>query len=153
MELQILDLGPFYMDGNIRYRPTTFMWTPRFKKAFFKSKLQQQQRSPNLSCSPDIVQCSARISSSRIPNDLKFLSWKDETIPQNFHDVTNFLELRIVTKSRCGHPLINQSTNQQFRILAYKRRHLPCIQASWCSDQDHALALSLYFVMLKFCLY
>jgi hypothetical protein len=24
-ELQILDLGPFYMDGKIRHRPTTFM--------------------------------------------------------------------------------------------------------------------------------
>jgi len=51
LELQILDLGLFYMDGKIRHRPTTFIWSPRFKKAVFKSKLQQQQRSPNLSCS------------------------------------------------------------------------------------------------------
>ena len=87
LELQILDLGPFYMDGKIRHRPTTFMWSPRFNKAVFKSKLQQQRRSPNLSCSPDTVQCSAHISSSRSPNDLKFLPWKDETISQNFHEV------------------------------------------------------------------
>jgi hypothetical protein len=80
LELWILDLGLFYMDEKIRHRPTTFMWSPRFKNAVFKSKLQQQQRSPNLSCSPDTVQCSAHISSSRSPNDLKFSPWKDETI-------------------------------------------------------------------------
>jgi hypothetical protein len=52
----VADLGfRSIMDGKIRYRPTTFMWSPRFKKAVFKSKLQQQQRSPNLSCSPDTV--------------------------------------------------------------------------------------------------
>jgi len=38
LDLQILDLGPFYIDGKIRHRPTTFMWSPRFKKAVFKSK-------------------------------------------------------------------------------------------------------------------
>ena len=85
LELQILDLGLPYMDGKLRHRPTTFMRSPRFKKVVIKSKLQQQRRSPNLSCSPDTVQCSAHISSSRSPNDLKFLPWKDETIVQNFH--------------------------------------------------------------------
>jgi len=39
LELQILDLVPLYMDGKIRHRPTTFMWSPRFKKTVFKSKL------------------------------------------------------------------------------------------------------------------
>ena len=44
------------------------MKSPRFKKAVFKFKLQQQRRSQNLSYSPDTVQCSAHISSSRSPN-------------------------------------------------------------------------------------
>ena len=86
LELQISDLVLLYMDGKVRHRPTTFMRSPRFNKAFFKSKLQQQRRSLNLSCSPDTVQCSAHISSSRSPNDINFLPWKDETITQNFHD-------------------------------------------------------------------
>ena len=85
MELQISDLVLLYMDGKVRHRPTTFMWSPRFKKAVFKSTLQQQRRSPNLSCSPDTVQCLTHISSSRSPNDLIFFSWKAETIVQNLH--------------------------------------------------------------------
>ena len=85
LELQISDLGLFYMDEKLRHRPKTFIWSPRLKKAVFKSKLQQQRRSQNLSCSPDTVQCSAHISSSRSPNDLNFFSWKAETISQNFH--------------------------------------------------------------------
>ena len=64
---------------SVRLRPTTFMWSPRFKKAILKSKLQQQRRSPNLSCSSDIVQCLAHISSSRSPNNLNFFSQKDKT--------------------------------------------------------------------------
>ena len=83
-----------------------------------------------------------------------FFCWKAETISQNIPEDSRQImmlemtscsdkKLRIVTKSRCGHPLINQPTNQQFQILAYKRRHLPCIEASWFSDQDHALAFSL----------
>ena len=91
-----------------------------------------------------------------------FFCWKAETISQNFPKdsmqimmlaMTSCLDkkIRIVTKSRCGHPLNNQSSNQQFQILAYKRRYLPCIQASWFSDQDHALYFFLYiFVMFKF---
>jgi len=39
MELQILDLVLLYMDGKVRHRPTTFMGSPRFNKAGFKSKL------------------------------------------------------------------------------------------------------------------
>ena len=39
LELYILDLGLPYMDGNLRHRPTTFMGSPRFKKAVFKSRL------------------------------------------------------------------------------------------------------------------
>ena len=39
LELQFLDLDPFYMDGKVRHRPTTFIWSLRFKKAVFKSKL------------------------------------------------------------------------------------------------------------------
>jgi hypothetical protein len=73
LELKILDLGLLYMDRKIRHRPTTFMWSPRFKRVVFKSKLEQQQRSPNLSCSLDTVQCLAHISSSRRPNNLKIL--------------------------------------------------------------------------------
>ena len=83
-----------------------------------------------------------------------FFCWKAETISQNILKDSGQImmlamtfcsdkKIRIVTKLRCAHPLINQSTNQQFQILAYKRRHLPCIEASWCSDQDHALAFSL----------
>lgn len=39
LELQISDLGPIYMDGKVRHRPTTFIWSPRSKKAIIKSKL------------------------------------------------------------------------------------------------------------------
>ena len=85
LKLQISDLGLLYMDGKIRHRPKTFMWSPRFKKAIFKSNFQQQRRSLNLSYSPDTVQCSAHILSSRSPNDLNFFSWKAETISYNFH--------------------------------------------------------------------
>ena len=138
LELQILDLGLLYMDRKLRHRPTTFMWSPRFKKVVFKSKLQQLRRSLNLSCNPDIVQCSAHISSSRSPNDLNFFSQKDQTISQNFYvqlvpilmlamTFCSNKKIRIFTKSRVGHPFNNQSSNQQFQILAYKMRHLPCI--------------------------
>jgi len=34
-----LDLGMLYMDGKLRYKPKTFMWSSRFKKVVFKSKL------------------------------------------------------------------------------------------------------------------
>ena len=68
LELQISDLVPFYMDGKVKHRPTTFIWTPRSKKAVSKSKLQEQRRSPKLSCSPDTIQCSTHILSSRSPN-------------------------------------------------------------------------------------
>ena len=122
LELQISDLGPFYMDGKLRHRPTTFIWTPRSKKAVFKPKLLEQRRSPKLSCSPDTIQCSTHILSSRSLNDLIFF-WKAETMSQNIPEDSGQImmlamtycldkEIRIVTKSRCGHPLINQSTNQ-----------------------------------------
>ena len=91
LELQTSDLGLLYMDGKVRHRPTTFMRSPRFNKVVSKSKLQQQRRSPNLSCSPDTVQCSAHILSSRSPNDLILLPWKAEIISQNFHDLSLFL--------------------------------------------------------------
>jgi hypothetical protein len=68
------------MDGKLRHRPKTFMRSPRYKKVVFKSKLQQQRRSSNLSCSPDTVQCSAHILSSRGPNDVNVFCWKAETI-------------------------------------------------------------------------
>ena len=60
------------MDEKLRHMHKTFMQSPRFKKAVFKSKLKQQRRSPNMSCSPDIVQCSAHISTSRSSNYLNF---------------------------------------------------------------------------------
>ena len=46
------------------------MHSPRFKTSIFKFKLQQQKRRQNLSCSPDTVQCSTHISSSRSQNEL-----------------------------------------------------------------------------------
>jgi len=39
LELYISDLGLLYIDGKLKHRPTTFMWSPKFKKAVFKSKL------------------------------------------------------------------------------------------------------------------
>ena len=60
-------------------------------------------------------------------------------------------KIKIVTKSRCGHSLNKQSSNQQFQILPYKRRHLPCIQVSWLfRSRSCSLFLSLYFAMFKF---
>ena len=130
------------------------MKSPRFKSVIFQFKWQQQQRSRNLSCSPDTfsVQPISRVLKVQMPRFL--FCQKSETISQNFHkDSVQILmlammfcsdkKIRIVTNLRCGNPLNNQSSNQQFRILAYKRRHLPCIQAFWCSDQDRSL--SLYF--------
>jgi len=61
------------MDRKLRHRLKTFMKSPRFKRIVLKFKLYQQQISQNLSYSPDIVQCSAHISSSRSPNDLIFI--------------------------------------------------------------------------------
>ena len=49
------------MDGKVKHRPTTFMGTQELKRLFW---------SPNLSCNPDTVKCSAHILSSRSPNDL-----------------------------------------------------------------------------------
>ena len=72
LELQISNLGLFYMDGKVRHRLITFMQSSRFKNIVFKFKLQQQWRSLNLSCNLDIVQCSAHILSSRSSNDLNF---------------------------------------------------------------------------------
>ena len=85
LELQISNLGLLYMDRRVRHRPTTFMWSLRFKDVVFKSKLQQQQRSLNLSCSPNTVQCSAYISSFRSPNDLNvFFHGKKREFPRTF---------------------------------------------------------------------
>jgi hypothetical protein len=39
LELKISDLGLLYMDGKVRHRPTTFMWSPKFNKVVCKSKL------------------------------------------------------------------------------------------------------------------
>jgi hypothetical protein len=39
LKLQIWDLVLLYMDGKVRNRLTTFMRSPRFNKAVFKSKL------------------------------------------------------------------------------------------------------------------
>ena len=83
LELYNLDLGMIYMDGKLRHGPKTFIWSPRFKKTIFKFKLKQQQRSQNLSCNPDTVQCSAHISSSRSPNDLIFFG-KLRQFPKTF---------------------------------------------------------------------
>ena len=74
----------FYID-LVRHRPTTFMFSSRSKKAFCKSKLQQQRRSLNLSCSPNTVQCLTHIQSSRSPNDLHFFFQKAESISYNVY--------------------------------------------------------------------
>jgi hypothetical protein len=77
--------------------PKTFMRSPRSKKAVFKSKLWQQQRSLNLSYSPDTVQCSSHISSSRSPNDLNvfFLENWDNVL-----ELSWFKYVQILTLSR-----------------------------------------------------
>jgi hypothetical protein len=77
--------------------PKTFMRSPRSKKAVFKSKLWQQQRSLNLSYSPDTVQCSSHISSSRSPNDLNvfFLENWDNVL-----ELSWFKSVQILTLSR-----------------------------------------------------
>ena len=36
LELWILDLGLLYMDGKLRHKPKTFMWSLRFKKDRFQ---------------------------------------------------------------------------------------------------------------------
>ena len=126
LELQILDFNLVYIARKLRHRPKTYMRSPRLNSTVWKSKSQQQRRSQNLSCNPDTVQCSAHISSSRSPNaPILFFCWKDQTISWNFHRKSVQImtlamtfcsdkKIRIVTKSRCGHPLNNQSSNQQF---------------------------------------
>ena len=97
LELQISDLGPFYMDGKVKHRPTTFIWTPRSK---------------------NIPEDTGQIMM------LAMTSCSDKKI-------------RIVTKSRCGHPLINCHEVKSM-ILVFRSRSCSCF-----SDQDHALAFSL----------
>ena len=123
-ELQISNLGMLYMDEKIRHRPKTFMWSPRFKRPF---------SSPNYSNNREVRICPAAQTLFSVQPILTFYSDK---------------LLRIFTKSRVGHPLNNQSSNQQFQILAYKRRHLSCIQGLGCLDQELALALSIYIYFL-----
>ena len=139
----------------VRHTPTTFIYTPRSKKVVFKSKLQQQRRSPNLSCSPDIVQCSAHILSSRSLNDLiVFFPRKLREFPKTFmstygfsSDVSNDVLFRQEDKD--FHQVKMWPSTQQLFIKSIvlnfgpQKEALPCIQASWCSDQDHALALFL----------
>ena len=93
----------------------------------------------------------------RSPNDLNFFSRKIRQFPRTFMvQLVPILmlamtfysnkKIRIFTKSRVDHPLNNQSSNQQFQILDYKRRHLSCIQASWLfRSRSYSLFLSLYF--------
>ena len=121
LELQILDLGLLYMDRKLRHRPKTFMRSPRYKKAIFKSKLQQQRRSPNLSYSLDTVQCSAHILSSRSPNDLNFFFGKLRQFPRTFmiqvclnSDVSNTILFRQEDKD-C-HQVKSWSPTQQLVI-------------------------------------
>ena len=144
---------------------------PRLNSATVKFKSQQQQRSRNLSCSSNTVRFSAHILSSRSPYELWFFFWKAETIAHSFHETkgsnsdvsndvlasqqyqksANNFKNQQPTMLKTSHQLFPQSTKQQFHILAYKRRHFPCIQSSWFSDQDHVLAFFLYiFVMFKF---
>ena len=73
-----------YVERHANHVPTTFMRSPRLKKVVFKSKLQQQRRSPNLSCSPDIFQYSVHILSSRCPNDLNVFPGKLRQFPITF---------------------------------------------------------------------
>ena len=62
------------MDRKIRHRPKTFMWSPRFKNAVFKSEYILQPR-----------HCSAHISRSRSPNDLNiFFPRKLRQFPRTF---------------------------------------------------------------------
>ena len=116
----------WFIYGKLRHRPKPFMKSPRFKRTIFKFKLQQQQRSENLSCSLDTIQCSAHISSSRSPNaSILVLLVSGDNFPELssglFAQILMLVmtfsadnKIRIVTKSRGGHPLNNQSSNQQF---------------------------------------
>ena len=153
------------------------MKSPRLNSTIFKFKSQQLRRSRNLSCSPDIVWFSAHISSSRSANELWFFLLKScDNCPQLLfrlyaeilmlaktfwptNNINNQPTISITSSKQCqkpitkpmvGHQLNSLSTNQQFRILAYKMRHLPCIQSSWFSDQNHLLAFSLCNVQVFF---
>ena len=139
LELQILDLSPFYMDGKIRHRPTTFMWSPRFKKGRFQVQiLATTEKSESILQPRHCSVFSPYLKFQKCKCTNSFFVGKLRQFPKTFMGQTiqiltlamTFLadkKIRIVTKSRCGHPLNNQSSNQQFQILAYKRRHLPCI--------------------------
>ena len=73
LKLQILDFSLVYMDRKLRHRPKIFIKSPRLNSTVLESKSQHQKRSLNLSCSPDTVQCSVHISSSRCSNELILL--------------------------------------------------------------------------------
>ena len=163
LELQILDLGLHYMDGKLRHRPKTFMRSPRFKKAVFKSKLQTTTEKSKYILQPrhcSVFSLYLEFQKSKCIDSYFFgklrqfsrtcmrLSIQMLMLAMTF---SSDKKIRIVTKSRCGHPLNNQSSNQQFWILAYKRRHLPYIQASWLfRSRSCSCSLPLYFVMFKF---
>ena len=154
------------MNEKLRHRPKTFMKSPRFKKDVFQvqivattEKLESVLQPGHCSVFSLYLEfqkskCTDAFFVGKLRQFHKTfmgLSIQIMTLAMTFFSDK---KIKIVTKSRCGHPLNNQSSNQQFQILAYKRRHLQCIQASWFPYQDHVLALSLYiFVMLKFCLY
>ena len=129
LELQILDFNLVYMARKLRHRPKTFIGV---QDSILLSG------SPNLSNNGEVRICPAAqtlFSVQTISRVLEvqmhrfFFCWKAEMISQNFHADNLFKllcyqqiimlsmmfcsdkKIRIVTKSRCGHPLNNQSSN------------------------------------------
>ena len=89
LKLQISDLNLLYMDEKVRHMHIALMWSTRFKTTVFKSKLQQQQRSPNLSCSPYIVQCSAISQVLEVKMTSMFFPEKIRQFPRTFMSTTS----------------------------------------------------------------
>jgi len=106
------------VDGNIRHRPTTFMGAQDLTRSF---------SSPNCSNNEEVriypaaqilfsVQPISRVLEVQIIS--KFYPGKMRQFPRtcmievcsNYDVINDFLvdkKIRIITKSRCGHPVIN----------------------------------------------
>ena len=162
LELQILDLGLLYMDGKVRHRPTTLMGVQDLKMLFSSPNYSNNREvriypaaQTLFSVQPISRVLEVQMTSIVFPGKIRQFprTFMVQLVPIMMLAITfcSDKKIRIFTKSRVGHLLNNQSSNQQFKILIYKKKHLPCIQDLGCSYHDHALYFFLYiFVMFKF---
>jgi hypothetical protein len=65
-----LDLGLVYIDEKLRNRPKTLMIESKIQNSRSQVQMVATKEKSEVSSSPDNIQCSAHISSSRNSNEL-----------------------------------------------------------------------------------